>query len=66
MPITRRVKTINKHKFMKIALDEASKIFVVYIATIEVPISIMISHSTRKLLLAAVKLGKLLTEVAIK
>lgn len=60
------VKLINKHKFIETPLDKASKMFVVYVAALEVSILIMTVYSMRKLLLAALKQDKTPTEVPIE
>lgn len=52
MPIARQVKLIDKEKFMEATPDRASEIFVIHVTTLEIPISIMIVQSTRKLFLA--------------
>lgn len=42
LPITSRVELINKKKFAKVALDENSKTFVIYVAILEVSMAIFI------------------------
>lgn len=41
MPITRQVKLIYKHKFPESTFDKALEMFVLYMATLEIPMSIM-------------------------
>lgn len=66
MPIARRIKLIDKYKFVETALDRALEMFVLYITTPEAPISILMVYFTRKPLLAALKQDKALTEMPIK
>lgn len=44
MLMVRQVELINKHKFDKVILDKNSKTFVIYIATLEATIAIMLIY----------------------
>lgn len=46
LPIANRVELINKKKFVKVALDENFKTFMVYIATLEIQ-TVMPNHFLR-------------------
>lgn len=45
MPIARQVEQINKHNFVKVALDENSETFVVFVITLEVLAAMLIHLS---------------------
>lgn len=66
MPTTRRVDLIDKHKLVKIVLNKASETFVVYIAVLERPVSIMMMHPITKSWLVDLKQDKTLTEISIE
>lgn len=62
---TRQVELIDKHKFVKRALDKPSEIFIPYIAALKIYVSIMTIQLMRKSLLVALKQDKDSTEVSI-
>ena len=47
LPTTKRVKLIDKKKFVKAALDENSETFVVYVAALKAPLSGMTIHPSQ-------------------
>lgn len=51
IPPVKLVELIDNHKFVKTVLDKAPETFVVYVAALEIPISIITIHPTRKPLL---------------
>lgn len=53
IPITRRVEQINKHEFVKLALNKASNIFVVHMIALKAPVLMIIIYPMRKLLLVS-------------
>lgn len=57
---------IDKHKFVKVSLDQGLEIFVICLGASKTSVSIMIVYSIRKLLLAALDQNKALVKVLIK
>lgn len=66
MPTAKQVKQINKHKFVQVSLDKASKMFIISVAALKRPMSIMTIYPTRKSWLAILKQNKAPIEVLIK
>ena len=70
LPITRRVELINKHNFAKVALDENSETFIVYIAALGVPGATKVAgmpihlNWANQVQVAALKQDKALTEIS--
>ena len=63
---TKRIKLINKKKFVKVALDEESKIFMMYIATLEALPSEITKYILREAQIAALKQNEAPIEIPTK